>query len=213
MKKTKRSGAKGLYRDGGHLVIREGARFPDQCVICNKLCDGTSVDFTFGRTQSHYVEVAAVEAVARAASDLLKGGRYTGPVQAAIPLCTWHRSRRLLLIGCGVAVAAVAAGFLLVRYAIGGAAEFDVLQISLASVIAIAAVVVGLTVAWVGLVERTKVWFKPVKYHDRFVWVKGAGLGFLRELTRIEDYHYKPGAADPHLSADELIRRAGRGDA
>src|SRR5262249_39285904 len=83
----------GLYRDSGKLVIREGAEFPARCVICNKECDGEPLDFTFGREgKSHYIEVAAIQTLARAAEDLVKGNRYTGPVQTAIPMCSWHRN-------------------------------------------------------------------------------------------------------------------------
>jgi hypothetical protein len=61
MKKLKRPTFDGFFRDGGDLVIREGASFPDRCVICNKECDGETVDFIFARGKSHYIELAAIQ--------------------------------------------------------------------------------------------------------------------------------------------------------
>jgi hypothetical protein len=218
LKKKQRAKAKGLYRDAGKLVIREGARFPDRCVICNKPCDGDLVDFTFGRETSHYIDVAAVQAVTRAAVDLVKGSRYTGPVQAAIPLCSWHRNRRLLRLGVGLGITLLAAVFLLIGYAIVGAAEFGgsgeygLFQIPISTVIAVLAGLVGLAIALSALVDATKIWFRPTRYDGRFVWIDGAGREFLRTLPMIEDYHYTAGGSNPHLSADELIRRGGLDD-
>jgi hypothetical protein len=117
MKKKKRSTTRGLYRDGKMLVIREGARFPDRCAICNKACDGERMDFTFAREKSRRFDVAAIQSVANAASDLLTGARYTGPVSADISLCSWHRGRRLRLAAIGVGMTALAVAFIFIQYA------------------------------------------------------------------------------------------------
>lgn len=148
MKAKKKPGSKGLYRDRGKLVIREGARFPDRCAVCNKEADGDPVEFVFGREEkSHYLDVAAAQTVARAASDLVTGSHYTGHVRAAVPMCRWHRNKVRRQIGIGLGLAVLGAAFLGVRYAIGGADEFDPLRISIASVVAIVAVVAGIGVA------------------------------------------------------------------
>jgi hypothetical protein len=210
MTKKKQAKAKGIYRDGNKLVIKEGARFPSRCAICNKECDGEPRGFTFNREpKSHYIEVAVVQSVARAAADFVKGSNYTGPVEAVIPLCSWHRNRRLRRIGIGVGMFLPAVLILLVRYQIVGRNEFSLSQISAYSIIAIVVAFVGIAAALSALVDSTKVWFKPVKYYDRFVWIEGAGREFLRELPKIEGHHYNPESDDPNLSADELIRRAG----
>jgi hypothetical protein len=183
-----RSGARGLYRDSGKLVIREGAQFPSRCVICNRECDGEPVHFTFKREKSHYIELAVLQTVANAAADLLKGAKYTGPVLAAIPLCPWHRSRRLRRVGVGVGIMALAAAYLLGRYFVGGAGEFAVEQISMYSVVAVLVAIAGLGVALAAIYDPTKVWFKIGKFHDRFVWLDGAGRDFVSALPRIEEY-------------------------
>ena len=142
----KRTSTKGLYRDADKLVIREGATLPDRCVICNKESDGEPMDFTFGRLKMHYIELAAAQTVANAAVDLVKGTKYTGPVQAAIPLCSWHRKRRLRRIGIGLGIMALAAAVLLYRYSIAGADEFSVFRISIYSIIAVVAALVGIAI-------------------------------------------------------------------
>jgi len=68
------------------------------------------------------------------------------------------------------------------------------------------AALVGIAITLSGLLDASRVWFRPTKYYDRFVWIQGAGRQYLRTLPIIEDYHYKPNRADPGLSADELIR-------
>jgi hypothetical protein len=215
LKKKQRSEAKGVYRDAGKLVVREGARFPRRCAICNKPCDGDSVDFTFGRETSHYIDVAAVQAVTRAAADLVTRTRYTGPVHVEIPLCSWHRTRRLRRLGIGLGVLALASAFLGVHYAIsgpavfGGAGEFGLFFIPVSTIIAVLVGLVSLAIALSALVDATKIWFKPTRFYGRFVWLQGAGLEFLRTLPRIEDHHYKLDSGDPGLGADELIRRGG----
>lgn len=214
MSKKTRSAGKGLYRDGDKLVIREGARFPHRCAICNKECDGEAIDITFGREQARHIEVAAVQAVARAAGDLMTGTRYTGPVQAEITLCPWHRGRRLRLLGAGLGMTALAVAALAIQYALGVVlvppGELGFLNISLHNVIAIAAAFVGVVIALTSL-DPTKVWFKATKYNDRLVWVAGAGRAFLKELPPVSDRHIDPRSDDRDLTADELIRRARRG--
>jgi hypothetical protein len=212
MTKKKRSAANGLYRDGGRLVIREGARFPDRCAICNKASDGEPVEFTFGREKAHYIEVAAAQAVGRAVGDFITGAKYTGPVRTEIPLCAWHRGRRRRLLGIGVVTTILAVGFLYTQWPIAGPGELGFLQISLWNWIAIAAALVGVVLTLMSLLDAHKLWFKAIKYYDRFVWVAGAGRAFLRELPPLKDHDYDPGADNPDLTADELIRRAGLDD-
>jgi hypothetical protein len=183
-----RSGAKGLYRDGGKLVIREGAKFPRRCVICNKECDGEPVPFTFRQEKSHYIELAVLQTVADAAADLMKGAKYTGPVHAAIPLCAWHSSRRLRRVGVGVGILALAGTYLLGRHFMGGAGQRAGLQISIDGVFAALVAIGGLGVALAAVYDPTKVWFKVRKFYDRFVWVDGAGREFVSALPKIEEY-------------------------
>jgi hypothetical protein len=202
-----RSSGKGMYRDNGNLVVVEGAVFLGRCVICNKESDRDVVVCTFKREQkSHYIEVAAVQTLARAAGDLLTGSRYTGPVQAPIPMCSWHRNRRLRRIGFGFATMLLAVVYLLIRYWIVGGHELSALQIPISSIFVIIAAIVGLIVASAALANPTGVWFRATKYYDRLVWLQGAGREFLRTLPGIEEYHYKPGKDNPNLDADELIR-------
>src|SRR5262249_13864007 len=119
---------------------------------------------------------------------------------------------RLRRIGFGVGTMVLAGAYLLIRYSIGGAREFEVLQISIPTGLAILAALVGLTIPWASLVDRSQRWVKPTKYPDRLVWVRGAGRVFLQTLPRIEDHHHKPGSDNPHLDADELIRRGEHAD-
>jgi len=46
------------------------------------------------------------------------------------------------------------------------------------------------------------VWFKPMKYHDRFCW-PGAGRASLATLVQIERAHYRPGRGTPDVDAGE----------
>ncbi len=72
---------KGLYRDGKLLVIREGARFPHKCAICNSEDDVELVDFYFERKQVHGLEARTVQSVMTAASDLISSAKYTARYQ------------------------------------------------------------------------------------------------------------------------------------
>jgi hypothetical protein len=219
MKKNKPSG-KGLFRDGGKLVIREGARFPDRCVICDKPCDGETVDFVFQRRKSHYIDVAAVQTVANAAADLIKGARYTGPVHAAIPLCSWHRNRRLRIVGYCAGVMALAAAYLASRYYLGVARDFDTPQLPILSAVAFLTGITGLGIGLAAVYDPTELWFRISKFNDRLVWVQGAGGNFLDALPRFEGQHqrgssrgrYTPDEDEGNISAEELIRRAGLED-
>src|SRR5262249_19192643 len=157
-----------------------------------KECDGEPLTFTFRRERAHYIEVAAVQAVAHMTEDLLKGARNTAPVEQPYQMGSCHGNRRLLRIGAGLGLPGLPAPFLLIRYAIGGANEFDVFRISIYSVIAIVAALIGIAIALAGLLDSTKLWFKPTKYFGRFVWLAGAGREFLRTLPELEEYHYKP---------------------
>jgi hypothetical protein len=215
MKKSKPSAGKGLFRDGGKLVFREGARFPDRCVNCDKPCDGEVVAFVFERRKSHYIDVAAVQTVANAAVDLVKGGRYTGPVHAAIPLCPWHRKRRWRHIGVGAGLMALVGAYLLIRYAIGGAREFEPSQMSIYTWVALFMAVLGLGIVSAASYDPTNLWFKVSKFHDRLVWIQGAGREFLNTLPYFEGARDLPGRGnytrdddEANLSAEELIRRA-----
>jgi hypothetical protein len=153
-----------------------------------------------------YVELAAAQAIANTAVDLVKGTRYTGPVPVAIPLCSWHRKRRLVRFGIGLGIMALAAAVLLYRYSIAGADEFSVFRISIYSIVAIVVALVGIALT-LSVFDTSRLWFRATKYYDRFVWLQGAGKDYLHTLPKIEDYHYKPNREDPNLSADQLIRR------
>jgi hypothetical protein len=216
MKKNKPSG-KGLFRDGGKLVFREGARFPDRCVICDKPCDGETVDFVFQRRKSHYIDVAAVQTVANAAADLIRGARYTGPVHAAIPLCSWHRNRRLRFVGYCAGLMALAAGYLFVRHYLGLARGFDPPDLPIVSGVVFLTGVGGLGIGLAAVYDPSELWLRANKFHDRLVWVQGAGRAFLNNLPYFEGARGLPGRGnytrdddEANLSAEELIRRARR---
>lgn len=201
-----------MYRDNRNLVVVEGAVFPDRCVICNQESDCGAVFCTFKREhKSHYIEVAAVQTLARAAGDLVTGSRYTGPVQASIPMCSWHRNLRLRRIGFGFGTMLLAAAYLLIRYWVVGGHELSALQIPISSVFVIIAAIVGGIVASAALANPTGVWFRATKYYDRLVWLQGAGPEFLRTLPEIEEFHYKPGKGNPNVDADEFIDRGESG--
>ncbi len=192
-----RSSGTGMYRDNRNLVVVEGSAFPDRCVICNEESNGEAVDCTFKRERrSHYVEVAAVQTLARAAGDLLTGSRYTGPVHARIPLCSWHRNRHLRRMAAGFGTTLLAIVYLLVRYLIVGGHELTVSQIPIFSGVVILVAIIGLVVGGATLVDPTAVWFKAKKYNDRVVWLQGAGAEFLKTLPRIEDYRGESAASD-----------------
>jgi hypothetical protein len=221
MKKKQRS-TSGLYRDGKLLVIREGTRCPGRCAICNKEDEVELVDFTFARERQRYVEVAAVQSIARAASDLATGARYTGPVQADLPLCAWHQGRRLRLFGIGAGMTVLGIAFVAIQRAMGAVivppGELGFMDIALYNWIAFAAVLTGVVFMLMCVFDSSKLWFKPTKYYGRFVWLAGAGPEFLATLPAIQPQDYKAqGALDAsvdeaNLSAEELIRRAGLDD-
>jgi hypothetical protein len=209
----------GLFRDGGRLVIQEGAEFPERCVVCNKAREGEPLRFTFKREKSHYLEVRALQTLAAAASDLLKGAKYTGPVQARIPFCSWHRRKRLRRFHAGTATMALAAAYLLIRYMTGGPVGAQVLAISIDSAIVILVAIAGLGVVLAAAYDPARVWFKTTKFHDRLVWVEGAGREFLNTLPILKSQtagasSQTAGASrrrhldESNLGAEELIRRA-----
>jgi hypothetical protein len=224
----------GLYRDANRLVVREGTRLPDRCVICNGPIDDDPIDFVFKREKSHYIEIAAVQTVVTAAADLLTGAKYTGPVEVSIPFCRWHRQRRLRRLGIGAGLMALAVAILFVRYLIGGASEFTISEISIYIVIAVLVATTGVGIILDVTYDPAKLWFKTKKFHGRFVWLEGAGPQFLKTLPRLdgkpETRSPRPaeasskkkkrrerdsaskrpdaGGDEANLSADELIRRA-----
>ena len=222
MKKKKRSACQ-TYRDRKLLVIREGTDLPARCAICNKEDDVELVEFTFERKGQKYIEFAAVQAVARAASDLATGARYTGPVTTDIPLCAWHRGRRIRLFGIGIGMMVLAIAFLYIENAMGFVilppGELGFLDIAIYNWIAFAAVFAGITFTLMCVFDSEKLWFKPTKWYDRFVWVTGAGPAYLATLPAIEVQDYKTPTDDvaypadeANLTAEELIRRAGLDD-
>ena len=225
MAKKAKSRSKGLYRDGKLLVIHEGARFPHVCAVCNKAGDEEAVYFTFARDKAHVVEAAAVQAASRAVNDLFTGARYTGPVGAQIPLCSWCRGRRLRFFGTGVGLTILGIGYLVVHKKLGGVilppGELGFLEISLPVFIALAAIVTGVILTLMATFDSEKLWFKASKYFDRFVWVSGAGKEYLAGLPQYGDEHrklkggasFRTGPVDEsHLTAEELIRRANLDD-
>lgn len=222
MKKKKRS-ASHIFRDRNLLVVREGAEFPGRCTICNKEDDVELVEFTFAREKLRYVELAAVQSVAQAAADLAQGARYTGPVYTEIPLCAWHRGRRLRLFGIGIGLTIFAIAFLAIENAMGVVilppGELGFLDIAIYNWIAFGSLFAGIVFILMCTFDTSKLWFKPRKYYDRFVWVQGAGSEFLAELPAIEpkDYRIRSDDVDfvddeANLTAEELIRRAGLDD-
>jgi hypothetical protein len=227
MVQKSKSRSKGLYRDGRRLVIREGARFPEACAICNKAGDEEAVAFTFARNREHVVEAAVVKGALRAVNDLATGARYTGPVYVDIPLCPWCRGRRLrvFLTGVGLTVAAVA--YIVIHKSLGGVilppGEFGFLEMSLPIVLSLGAIGTGIVLILMTIFDSSNLWFKATKYFDRFVWISGAGKDYLNGLPEYADQHRKlrgrnsdAGTESSHyasvdeayLSADELIRRA-----
>jgi hypothetical protein len=224
MTKKVKSKTRGLYRDGKLLVIHEGARFPHACAVCNKAGDEEAVFFTFARARANVVEAAAVQAASRAVNDLFTGARYTGPVDAQIPLCSWCRGRRLRFLGTGVGLTVLAIGYLMIHKRLGGVilppGELGFLEISLPVFVALGSILVGFVLTLMAVFDSEKLWFKATKYFDRFVWVSGAGKEYLGELPQYEDQHRKVKGSlsrrssgdEGHLSAEELIRRANLDD-
>ena len=225
-KKSKRN-SKGLYRDSKLLVIREGARFPHKCAICNSEDDVELVDFVFERKQVHGLEARVVHSALTAAADLLSATKYTGPVQAEIPLCAGHRRRRIQRAGIGVGTTILAISVLLIQKAMGivivPPGELGFLDIAIYNFIAFAMIFVGITLIFTTIFDSQNLWFKATKYYDRFVWVTGAGAAFLGEQPQYENQHRTLQADDfgsrggsrgdgSDLSAEELIRRARLGD-
>jgi hypothetical protein len=200
----------GLYREGGRLVIREGAEFPDRCVICNDRCDGQTRDFVFKREKkAAYIEVALVQTIATAASDLFKGAKYTGPIEATIPLCHVHIQRKMRRVLIGIGVMALAAVYLLVSYLTNGAKIFSLRDLCLDTVGAVFVAIFGLGILLDATYDPTKVWFKIKKFYDRHVWVEGAGNEFLGTLPLL-GYDVKD--AGPHLGERPAtrVKAAGR---
>jgi hypothetical protein len=224
MNKKTPSKDKGLYRDGKRLVIREGARFPNKCAICNKEDDVESIEFFFERKKAHVVEARAVQTALNAASDVMSGAKYTAPVQADIPLCSWHRSRRIQRAAIGVGMATLALVFVLIQKAMGVVivppGELGFLDIAIYNFIAFGMIFAGVTFIFTTIFDHQNLWFKATKFYDRFVWVSGAGRTFLDELPQYENQHRRSRIKDlesrfdrssdenRHLTAEELIRRA-----
>jgi len=227
MAKKARAKSKGVYQDGRLLVIQEGASFPPACVSCSRSGDEEAVEFVFARGKAHVVEAAVVQSAARAVNDLVTGSRYTGPVAADIPLCPWCRGRRIRFFGAGFGLVLISAAYLAIFRALGGVilppGEFGFLEMSLPTVIAMGLIFTGITLFLMALFDSSNLWFKAAKYHDRFVWVRGASSAYLSGLPRYADQHRSDGGStrssrgsyvedEANLSAEELIRRANLDD-
>lgn len=214
---------RGLYRDGRLLVIREGARFPGKCPICNQ-DDVELVDFYFERKKVHGLEARVVSSALTAASDVFSGARYTGPVQAEIPLCTKHSKRRIQRAGIGLGTAAVSIAVFVVQKMMGivivPPGELGFLDMAIYNFVALGMIFVAFYLLCTAIFDSQNLWFKATKYYDRFVWVSGAGAAFLSELPQYNGQHrtarsdsFESSHVDPdNLSAEELIRRARLGD-
>lgn len=204
------SAVEGLYRDAGKLVVQEGAVFPDRCVICNREADAEPIDLIFERKKSHYVEAWAVQSIAMAATDLVTGAKYTGPVQVTFPFCSAHRNKRLWRCCIGGGLMALGAGYLLVRY-LRGAHRFDDLVFSLESVIAFFVGVVGIGITVEAAFDPARVWFRTKKFYDRYVWLEGAGREFLSTLPALtgRSTNPKPAAPDAPAAGREVEQRPG----
>lgn len=205
-----------------------GARFPHKCAICNQEDELELVEFVFERKKVHVLEAAAVNGVLNAANDVMTGARYTGSVQADIPLCSWHLGRRVRLAGIGVGMTVLAIAVLVIQKSIGFVivppGELGFLDIAFYNFIAFGMIFVGITLIFMTIFDSSNLWFKATKYHDRYVWVTGAGAAFLNELPQYENQHRRSRIQDAesrfddssdedrHLTAEELIRRANLDD-
>jgi hypothetical protein len=90
--------------------------------------------------------------------------------------------------------------------------ELGFLNIAIHNFIAFGVALVGIVMTLMCVFDSGNLWFKATKYYDRYVWVSGAGAAFLAELPPIKDRHIEPQDDNTELTADELIRRAGRLD-
>lgn len=217
------SKCKGLYRDGKFLVIREGARFPDTCPICNN-DDVELVEFWFERKKVKGLEARVAQAALNAASDLMSGAKYTGPVQADIPLCSHHAKRRIHRAAFGAGIVTLAVAVIAIQKAMGivivPPGELGFLDIALYNFVAFGAIFAGITMIFTTIFDHQNLWFRARKFNGRFVWASGAGRPFLDELPQYENQHLRSGikelerrfdrSSDENrgLTAEELIRRA-----
>lgn len=217
----------GLYRDGKLLVLREGAEFPEKCAICNQEDDVELVEFCFERKKVHGLEARLVQSAMTAASDLMSGARYTGPVDADIPLCGRHRKRRIHRAVTAVVLAAASIGFLLIQRAMGVVivppGELGFLDIAIYNFIAFGMIFVAFFLICTTLFDHQKLWFSARKFHHQYVWIVGVGREFLEELPKYEKQHLRSKRTDvesqpsrprdeSQLTAEELIRRANLDD-
>jgi hypothetical protein len=219
---------KGLYRDGKMLVLREGVQFPPKCAICNSEDDVEPVEFCFERKEVHGLEARVVQSAMTVASDLVSGARYSGPIQADIPLCSRHRYRRIqrAAIGAGLAVLSITA--LLIQKAMGVVivppGELGFLDIAFYNFLAFGMIFVAFVLICTTIFDHQKLWFKATKFYHRFVWVSGVGRAFLDELPQYKNQHLRSSIKglesqfdrsseeNRHLSAVKLIRRANLDD-
>ncbi len=166
--------AVGAWRDGELLVVRNGATLPKPCPKCNAEAIESPIKLKIVRPQGEgFIGAAVADAI-----DQYKGSTYVGPIHVRVFFCPRHRRlRRVLLIiclACIVLGAGGAAVCLLIdpKDGLSGAVFFPVV------------VALGGFAGILATLNGENPWFKPKRFNQEYVWLKGACVKYLNNLPR-----------------------------
>lgn len=164
----------GPWRDGEFLVVHERTSMPKRCPVCNGASTDESLRVAFSSGRKGGLIGNAVAAV----HDKMKKWQYTGVVGTEIYFCAAHRSKRLYFYLASLAMA-IAGGLILALF---GQAFKEGEPPSVATFIGIILVALGIFVVFAVASGRLSVWFKPIRFWNRLVWLKGVDPQFLKDL-------------------------------
>lgn len=164
-------------RDGTYIVVRDGTTLPARCAVCNKEASGGPIEISFDDQRRGGLIGAAVAEAVNAA----KGSYYTGPVNVRFHLCKAHRAgARYVWFALFVLLIAGGVGAIYCNTLRGDSRELG-LALSVGGAIGVLATMFGLLT---GLLHTWS--FKPAKFNDRLVWLKGSKEAFLQSLSERE---------------------------
>lgn len=171
----------GPIADKGQLVLTKGNEMPRRCPLCNSEDVVDPVELSIRRESK---QMGGVSGLVKSGIDMAAGWNYTGPVNVSVYFCQAHRNRFRNWILTGVATMAACGLYLLIALLIFDKnrprGNVDVM-------VAVVGAFVGLLIVEIFRQNPALAWFKPRRFVDRAVWVKGASRKFLESLPTTDE--------------------------